>query len=112
LRREGDGDGADAEVEGDLLRAAKDGVIEIEPACGAERGMAGELEFFAHGEDADVDAALAFDLGGAGQDEGGLAEIGLAGERCISAVVRPRASVKMASALPARGCSAKTSTMA
>ena len=78
LRGEADRDGADAEIEGDGGGAAKDGVVEIEPARGAERGMAGELEFFAHGEDADVDAVLALDLGGAGQDEGGLAEVGLA----------------------------------
>lgn len=77
---EGDGDGADAEVEGDLGRATLDGVVEVEPACGAEGGVAGELELFADGEDADVDAAGGFDLGRAGQDEGGLAEVGLAGD--------------------------------
>ena len=42
--------------------------------------MAGEFELFLHGEDADLDAALALDLRLAREDEGGLAEVGLAGE--------------------------------
>ena len=63
-RREADGDGTDVEIERDGLRAAQDWMVPVEPACGAERGMAGEVEFFLHGEDADVDAAFALDLRG------------------------------------------------
>ena len=43
--------------------------------------MAGELELLTHGEDAHLDAALALHLRRAGQDEGGLAQIGLARQR-------------------------------
>ena len=56
------------------------GVIEVEPAGGAKCRMAGEFELLAHGEDAYVDAAFALDLGRAREDEGGLAEVGLAGD--------------------------------
>ena len=42
--------------------------------------MAGEGNLFGGEEDADVDAALAFDLGCAREDEGGLVEVGLARE--------------------------------
>ena len=55
-------------------------MVPVEPACSAERGMAGEGDFFRGEEDADLDAAFAFDLRGAREDEGGLAEVGLAGE--------------------------------
>ncbi len=43
--------------------------------------MTGERELFFRGEDADVNAALTFDLGCAREDEGGFGEVGLAGER-------------------------------
>ena len=42
--------------------------------------MAGETEFFFGGEDADLHAVFAFDVGRAREDEGGLGEVGLAGE--------------------------------
>jgi hypothetical protein len=42
--------------------------------------MAGEGDLLRGEEDADVDAAFAFNLGSAWEDEGRLAEIGLAGE--------------------------------
>ena len=43
--------------------------------------MAGELELFLHGEDADLNAAFALDLRRPRKDESGLAEIRLTGER-------------------------------
>jgi hypothetical protein len=79
-RREADGDGANSEVEGDGRSAAQDGMVPVKPACGAEGWMTGKFELFLNCEDADVDAAFAFDLGLAGGDEGGLAEVSLAGE--------------------------------
>ncbi len=48
---------------------------------GAERGMAGERQFFLHSEDADANALLALGGGIAGQDECGLGEIHLLGDR-------------------------------
>ena len=42
--------------------------------------MAGEGNFFGGEEDADLHAAFAFDFGGARKDEGGFAEVGLAGD--------------------------------
>src|ERR1035438_9841156 len=50
-RGEGHGDGADLEIEGDRLSAGEDGMVEIQPAGSAERGVAGELEFFANREE-------------------------------------------------------------
>ena len=81
LRRcEADRDGADAELEGDLLCVAEDGVVAIQPACGAKRGMAGKGNFFGGEKDAHLHTTLTLDLGSARKDEGRLAEIGFAGE--------------------------------
>src|SRR5271170_1345615 len=79
LRRiEANRDWPDTEVESDLLCAAKDWMIQIEPACGAQSGMASEWNLFGREEDADPDAAFAFDLRSAREDEGGFTEVGLA----------------------------------
>src|SRR5260370_29940101 len=79
-RRETDGDGADAEVEGDLLCAAQDRMVAVKPTCGAKGRVAGEGDLFGGEEDANLHAALALDLGSAREDEGRLAEVGFAGE--------------------------------
>ncbi len=47
-RRETDGDAAYAEIEDDLRCTFERGVVPVEPACGAECGVTGELEFFLH----------------------------------------------------------------
>src|SRR5271163_1206480 len=81
LRRiEANRDWPDTEVESDLLCAAKDWMIQIEPASGAQRWMAGERDLFGSEEDADLNAAFAFDLRSAWQDEGGFTEVGLASQ--------------------------------
>jgi len=79
-RAKGDRDATGFEIEVDGLGAAKVRVIAVDPAGGAEGGMAGEGELFPGGEDADLNAAVTFDPGGAGEDEGGFGEVGLAGD--------------------------------
>ena len=68
---EANGDGADGKVESDGLCVAQVGVVPVEPACSAERWVSGEFEFLLDSEDTDLDAAFVFDLGVAGEDEGG-----------------------------------------
>lgn len=55
-------------------------MVQVEPGGGPERGMPGEWELFLSSEDAHLDAAFALDLGLAGEDEGCLREVGLAGQ--------------------------------
>src|SRR5882757_7731394 len=69
---EPDRDGADIQIEHDLLCCTKPGMVPVEPACCAEGGMTCKGKLFSCGEDADANAAVVFDLGIAGKDEGGL----------------------------------------
>ena len=50
----------------------------MEQECGAQRGMSGEGELFFHGEDAHLDALLAFGGEIAREDECGLRQVGFA----------------------------------
>ena len=78
---EADRNRPDGQVECNGLRTAQDGVIPIKPTGGAKRGMSRKLQFFRDGEDTDLHTAGGFDRGVARQDEGGLTEVGLPGER-------------------------------
>src|SRR6185437_1377225 len=79
VRLETNRDRADVEQELEFAGSDERWMVEVQPACGAERGMTGKGQLFLRGEDAHAHTLGAIVLRiFRGQDEGGLRQIGFA----------------------------------